>query len=61
MDFGGEFLAAGRQKSIEGVDKGKEPVSGDAGAEDCKMVFSGVLGEGACADDLGVGQVVKEI
>ena len=61
MDFGGEFSSAGGQEVIEGVGKGKESVSGSAGAEDFKAVFSGVLGEGACADEFGVGEVVKEV
>ena len=54
MDFGGEFLSAGGQEVIEGVGEGKEPISGGAGAEDFEAVFSGVLGEGACADEFGV-------
>lgn len=61
MDFSSEFLAAGGQEVIEGVGEGKEQVSGGAGAEDFEAVFSGVLGEGACADEFGVGEVVKEV
>ena len=54
MDFGGEFLSAGGQEVIEGVGEGKEPISGGAGAEDFEAVFSGVLGEGARADEFDV-------
>lgn len=61
VDFGGEFLPTGGQEAIEGVGEGKEPVSGSAGAEDFEAVSSGLLGEGAYADDFGVGKIVKEV
>ena len=61
MDFGGEFLAAGGQEAVEWMSKSEEPVSGSAGTEDLEAVFSGELGEGAYADDFGVGKVVKEV
>ena len=61
MDFGGEFLAAGGQEAIEEMSEGKEPVSGGAGAEDFEAVFSSELREGTCADEFGVGQVIKEV